>query len=375
MRNPSPVFVLFSLVVLVACSSDPKAANGDEAASGAGSGDGGTASGDGGATSGSASGKGSPSDHAGLPNFVPMFPGAGTGDASDPLVGGMLCDYVARDGEKGEEPVTQCFFGAGQTRPAATLEQVLECVDGQDTVHLRLTFDPSFADNSYGANAIGWPPRGKKGKAGASGHSFDDLVGSDHAELKLTNGAGEVVTHFALDYVSQDASAASGYASLGVSGGEGEMILGDASDVVAWSTSIDENLNARGYGSYTTDSPATDAMYTADPQAPDWDFRVVYEVWVDIDALGGKEFGDAFIEFVHASPSKADSNTIEVMPGPCPPCEDPYSCWDVPPPEDACVTEGPDDNHCYDGGTTPPEPPPMGQWCIDHPELPECMVD
>jgi hypothetical protein len=417
---------LVMAAVLCACSSNDANENQGGAGAAGGSDDGGTAAnaGTGGGSGSGASGAGaSPQDPMGLPNFVPTFPGAGTGNASDPLVGGMLCDYVAHDGEKGATPVTQCFFGPGQTTPAATLEQVLECVDGKDSIHLRLTFDPSFVDNTYGTGAIGWPARGKKEMMApvenGKHHSFNDLLESDHAELKLTNAAGEVVSHFALDYVSEAAGSPSGYASLGVSGGEGEVIVGEASDVVAYSTSIDENLNERGYGSYTVDSPATDASYAVNADAPEWDYRVVYEVWVDIDVMGTTGFGDAFIEFVHASPSKADSNTIVVEPGPCPPCPDPYKCWDVPPgdpcvnapdeaacsdagvppptegcvitgpdqylcapgdlpplPPDACVETAPDQYLCpSDAGVPMPPPPPPVQWCTDHPELPECNVD
>ncbi|HEX2675544.1 MAG TPA: hypothetical protein VHM19_02870 [Polyangiales bacterium] len=294
----------------------------------------------------------------GLPNYVPMFPGAGTGNASDPLVGGMLCDYVPGPTEQLAEPVTQCFFGNGQTTPSATLEQVLECVDGKDAIHLRLTFDPSFVDNTYGTGAICWPQHNQRSSNGpcvdGKYHSFGDLVESDHAELKVTDSTGTVVSHFALDYISPDASAPSGYACLGVTGGEGKMIVGNASDIVDYSSSLDENLNARGYGSYTTDSPATDHDYTPNPATPEWDYRVVYEVWIDVKVLGSNMFGDAFIEYVHASPSKAATNTIEVKPGSCPPCTDPDGCWDTPPSK--CTITAPDEYKC-DTGNVPPLPP------------------
>src|SRR4051812_11151416 len=116
--------------------------------------------------SGSAGKTGSNGSDLTSTTFIPMFPGAGTGNASDPLVGGKLCDYKPHAGEKGKDPLTQCFFEPGKTTPAATLEQVLECVEGTDSVHLRLTFDPAFVDNTYGANAIGWESRMMGGKMG-----------------------------------------------------------------------------------------------------------------------------------------------------------------------------------------------------------------
>jgi hypothetical protein len=143
---------------------------------------------------------------------------------------------------------------------------------------------------------------------------------------------------FKIDYVSEDASSACGYRSLGVKGGEGKVLLGDASAVLGVSTSIDRNLNGCGF-CYTVDSPATDASYTANPATPNWDYRVVYEVWIDLASFGTSGFGQAYIESVHASPSKLSNNTVEVEPVPCPPE------WDTPycPPD--VIQEG---RNCFD---------------------------
>ena len=102
------------------------------------------------------------------------------------------------------------------------------------------------------------------------------------------------------------------------------MLIGDAKYVLASTTSLDRNLNGCGYcksaacgGDCTVDSPVTDAKYTPNAAAPNWDYRVVYEVWVDAAVFAGKGFGGASITFVHASPSKASSNTVSVTPRPC----------------------------------------------------------
>jgi hypothetical protein len=195
---------------------------------------------------------------------------------------------------------------------AATLEQVLECVDGTDTIHLRLTFDPGFVDNTYGAGSIGWPRK--------RGHTLvKDLTKSDHAEITVRSSTGEPSLRFKLDYISAVASAPSGFASLGVRGGDGAMLSGSADWIVKWNTSLSRNLNERGYAAYTVDSPSTDSQYTPNPKAPEWDYRVVYEAWIDVAAFGGGAFGGADISFVHASPAKAKSDTLEVEPGDCPP--------------------------------------------------------
>lgn len=291
------------------------------------------------------------------PTFVPSFPGAGTSGADAPLMNGQLCDYVPADNElPTANQVTTCFFDKdGDPVPAATLEQVLECVEGQDVVHLRLTFNPGFVDNTYGAGSMGWSAK--------RGHRFRDLTGSDHAELLVQDGDGEVALQFKLDYITEDPSAPSGYASLGVSGGDGKVIAGEASWVLDYSTSLDENLNDRGYGDYVVDSPTTDEDYTPNPDTPDWDYRMVYEVWIDVAALGGNGFGGAFIEYVHASPSKSSNDTIEVTPGECPPdfCTDPDGCYDGPPPGEECGLKP--DEPCNEG-----QPPPTQNDCGDQPD-------
>lgn len=393
--STSAALLLLIQIASAGCSGDSK---GNAPGTG---GDGGP--GGGGSSVGDGKGDGGGGSSGPLPMFVPMFPGAGTGSAGAPLQGGLLCDYVPHAGEKGAEiPLTECFFSGTQTLPSATLEQVLECVEGQDVVHIRLTFDPAFVDNTYGASSIGWPARG--GKVGKDGtirqpHTFEQLLKSDHAEIILTNGDGEIAVHFKLDYITADPSAPSGYASLGVTGGEGEMIVGDPSAVIDATSSIDRNLNERGYGSYTVDSPATDASYTPNPDAPEWDYRVVYEAWIDVAAFGGSGFGDATIEFVHASPAKGSTDTIDVEPGECPPdwtpgctnpdgcdggprwpgdggttdgCNNPDGCDGGPrQPTDACVVSGPDDDSCGGGSSNPGDPPPA-DYCTANPTDPLC---
>jgi hypothetical protein len=325
-------------------SADPDFGN---AADGSGDGDRGAAGADG---SDGSSGFG-PTGSGRIPGVViPSFPGAGTSDAAKPLENGGLCDYVEGDPIPTAGEVTRCFFGPDDDQtPVATIEQVLECALGVDTLRVRLTFDPSFVDNTYGEGSIGWEDE-KEGL-----REFKKLVGSDHAEILIIDSDGETTAHFALDYVSEDDDAPSGYASLGVEGGDGEMITGDPSIIVDSSTSIDRNLNERGYGDYTVDSPATDESFTPNDDTPEWDYRVVYEAWIDLDAFGDAEFGGAFIEFVHASPSKADDNTIEVVPGECPPGED-------PPDDDPCL-DGDPDTDC--GSSDPPDDPPGEGECPD----------
>jgi hypothetical protein len=288
--------------------------------------------------------------------IVPGFPGTGT-TAGDPLRPGTP-PGTARDCAGGTPVIaqpqqvitqtTRCFYSVTVTTtstPSATIEQITEVLDGKQVVHLRITFDPGFVDNTYGANAVGWDANGGKmpkpmpmpmpGK----GHTFKDLVGSDHVEVQLFDAAGQLALHFKVDYISADATRPCGYGTLGVTGGEGKMLVGSAASILAVATSLDRDLNGCGY-CYTVDSPATDGKYTPNAATPRWDYRVVYEVWIDATAYGPAGPGDTLVENVHASPSKAATNTIAVKKGDCPPT------WPRCTPD--VITEG---LNCGDAGT------------------------
>jgi hypothetical protein len=258
----------------------------------------------------------------GLSGGAPLAPGCTPASAHECPSASGTCATSATAKPTGTTSGSICFYGPITTTtttttstPAATIEYLSETAGGQSYYRFRITFDPAFVDNTYGANAIGW---------GTKGHTFKDLVGSDHAELSLFDGGSALVSMFDLDYITANSASACGYGALGVRGGEGKMLTGDATYILAATTSLDRDLNGCGYcrsaacgGDCTVDSPATDAAYTPNPSAPAWDYRVIYEVWVDAAVFAGKGFGGASITFVHASPSKASSNTVSVTPRPC----------------------------------------------------------
>jgi hypothetical protein len=325
------------------------------------------------------------------------FPGSGAGFAGAPLSAGEAPDTATAC--LGTPPVistTQvvsqsmtCFYSA-DLNPAASVEEILETLSGKKVVHIRVTFNPDFVDNTYGDNAVGWgttttsaavptppnagpgmgmgmgmgmgaapAPMGPKGKGG---HSFDDLVGSDHVELKLFDGKSALSFDADVDYISQDATRPCGYGTLGVTGGDGKVIVGSASDVIAVATSLDRDLNGCGY-CLTESSPATDASYTPNAATPFWDYRVVYELWVDAATFGSAGFGYAVISTVHASPSKKSSDTIDVTPKNCPPSFTPPVC------EPGTIVNGVECSSGADaGGVCPPGTVPdlasEGKFCV-----------
>lgn len=230
-------------------------------------------------------------------------------------------------------PATLCFSSPDDLTPqdpAAVIEQSIESLNGVTYVHIRITFDPSFVDNVYGTDSnrpdSGWHMRGGPH---IYGHTFDpDLVKSDHTEILMTDTTGATVISFHEDYISADPSEPCGYGSLGVTGGDGLVTMGDPTKILAVTTSLTRNLNGCGYckspacapsGDCTIDSPTTDKNYTPNSLTPNWDYRVVYEMWIDASAFGSAGFGQAFMTYVHASPNKSTLVSLNITPSPCPP--------------------------------------------------------
>ncbi len=190
---------------------------------------------------------------------------------------------------------------------------------------------PAPNDNSYGVNAVGWP----------KGHKFSDLRGSDHAGFQLLDGNGKTQLSFNVDYITEDASAPSGYASLGVTGGDGKMLVGTPDGITA-TTSLANNLNninipglfnashVQQFGSVNVlvDSPPTDPAHQtyaiSDPTLAGWDFHNTYYVTVSAAKLAALGFDPATWQVLpnadqlHNSPHKdcpvpAGSCSVSVM--------------------------------------------------------------
>lgn len=303
-------------------------------------------------------------------NSAPLAPGCGPETAQECTPPGSGCDNGALLGTSKVEVKDAgavCFYGEGLETPSATIEHITEVVNGKEYVHIRVIFDPDFVDTVYGecSAETGW---------GERGHTFRDLVGSDHTELKLYNCDDDLSMHMKVDFISQDEESSCGFANLGVTGGEGEVIVGNAEDVLAVGTSIDRNLNGCGYcddeanaqqmmgmGMMGKDaeqpqSPCPSAEgYAPSEDAPEWDFRMVYELWISADAFGNAGFCRPVIESVHASPSKAESNTIIVEADDCPPppnddpnCPPNYELYLSSEGEFLCAGP-PDDGDCPEG--------------------------
>jgi hypothetical protein len=199
---------------------------------------------------------------------------------------------------------TFCF--QSQTNPNVGAKITVTFNAANQTYTIRATLSKGFVDNTYGTNAIGWP----------NGHKFGDLVGSDQLQLALSDASGVKRMEFKMDYISTTSTSPTGYRTLGVTGGDGKMLVGSAADVLNVETSLSKNFNTFGYV-LTTNSPATDANYTPNPQFPNWIYDVWYEATVRASAFPGG-LGSVAITGVHASPSKTGNNTEIVIPVPCP---------------------------------------------------------
>ncbi|MFP4416532.1 MAG: carboxypeptidase-like regulatory domain-containing protein [Chitinispirillaceae bacterium] len=234
--------------------------------------------------------------------------------------------------------------------------------ESDEVVDMAVIFNPHFVDNTWGENKIGWKR-----------HRFMDLVRSDHVELAIRNADGDTVFYGKLDLISARSDAPSGYATLGPNGGgeDGEVYAGSADKFLSFSTSTDENLNYYGYELFD-DSPATDSIYTPNPDYPHWQYYVVYTISIRADAFGESGYGDVSMTSVHASPAKGEEETVEVSEGQ-PPSEEqdvfkhmmPEFPFSGTPPEDG--SDNPGTNPPDDGTDTPVNPPDDGTDDPDNP--------
>jgi hypothetical protein len=194
---------------------------------------------------------------------------------------------------------------------------------------------PAPNDNSYGANAVGW---------GTKGHTFGNLVGSDHAGFQLIDPSGVVRLSFNIDYITATTGTPSGYASRGPFGGDGSILVGTLTPPdISFDTSLARNLNNMGYfaggkqvvgtsvANLTVDSPPTKdptgltsdayvltpaaaAVFTApnpdSPDSPGWNFHDTYFVTINAAKLAALGFNkDTWtvqpnLSALHNSPAK-----------------------------------------------------------------------
>ena len=104
------------------------------------------------------------------------FPGSGTSGGALPLSASLppessgQCDPepVQSGPETISDVQTVCFYSEEESQiPAAYIEQVIEVVGNDSWVHMRLTLNPDFVDNTYGDTAIGWGEAGEAAEPAA----------------------------------------------------------------------------------------------------------------------------------------------------------------------------------------------------------------
>ncbi len=199
----------------------------------------------------------------------------------------------------------------GSTVPAGTI--IISALPNGD---IRATYLQSFSvnDNTYGTGQIGWP---------GGNHTFSHLLKSDQVEFRFVNGNGAVVMDFRLDYLNATSSVTipgtgqvisypSGYGTSGPFGGDGAMVTGNANNIVTFSTSLTDSLNAAGNlpykASLMVNSPTSlvSGNVVVDPtKAPaGWNYLNSYTVVLKGSAFGSSGFGSLSIPSQHNSPSK-----------------------------------------------------------------------
>jgi hypothetical protein len=150
-------------------------------------------------------------------------------------------------------------------------------------------------DNTYGTNAVGW---------GSAGHTFAQDI-NDNAEFNFTNGQGQSVFDFNLNYIGKDSADPSGYGTLGVNGGNGQVNVGKASWLVSYDTSLSDDVNNPAFLPVSTSGVLVNS-----PASPNtnWNYVSSYTVVVSAAAFGSSGFGGVTVPCVEDCPSKITNN-------------------------------------------------------------------
>jgi hypothetical protein len=199
-------------------------------------------------------------------------------------------------------PMPMCMNINGVSKQVGTLQTTILPNGNVDVVYRQ---SRSLVDNTYGTGAVGWP----------SGHTFNDLLGSDKAQFVFYNSAGTKVLDVYADYVSAASTSMypSGYGTLGVTGGDGGVNYGSASSVVSVKTTITTDLNqGSAFYGYKVNSPLPESSF------PTWDYVDGYELVILGSTFGASGFGHVDVPLVHNSPSKLGFNAA--TPSPCGAC-------------------------------------------------------
>jgi hypothetical protein len=242
-------------------------------------------------------------------DFAPTYvSGTGNGNAYGLLDPGEVWTYTATT----FLPQKMCMTVNGQDIDVGTLTTV---VLANGDIQVSYMQSQSVNDNRHGTGATaatGW----------ASGHTFNDLLGSDKAEFRFTDGNGNVVLDFFADYITAVPNSLYGtfpshYGTLGVTGGDGSMVSGSAGNIVSIHTTMSDTINqSPAFYGFTTNSPTETAPLSniSTPNAG-WNYTDGYTVVIKGSTFGAAGFGGVTIPLVHDSPSKLGFNAI--TPTPC----------------------------------------------------------
>ena len=132
----------------------------------------------------------------------------------------------------------------------------------------------------------------------------------EREEVGFVDKSGKEILRAKFDYFSESDNTVSGYDCLGIIDGDGKVLTGDKNAVLDATSSLDRNFSELNCV-FTTDSPTA-------AECPNWENRVVYEMWIAASAFGNAGFEKPVMNEVHASPSKLDVASVPSFEGPCP---------------------------------------------------------
>ena len=122
------------------------------------------------------------------------------------------------------------------TTPLTQTAQLYLATDASGDLYVGLNVPESIVDNSYGSNAIGWDSNGN------NGHTLNDLLGSDGADVTVNNKSGSTIFSGFMDYVS-----GGGYGGPGGPAGGGPAGGGPAGGTTSSGSTTFQALTSDGF--------------------------------------------------------------------------------------------------------------------------------
>lgn len=167
------------------------------------------------------------------------------------------------------------------------------------SLYAAIVLPKTLVDNSYGDNIVNWP----------KAHKYDELKGSDDAEITIKDGLGNELFSFTIDYLEEGPFRAEVKDEPSSVTGKITAATSQVYNMVNYYPDLDPD--GSGVVDLKQHSPPTinPTSYTiTDPYLAGWEFAVTYEFCIDSTVMS--QYSNIGIDLMHISPNKIGRNKV-----------------------------------------------------------------